>query len=348
MDFLLECIGFSPDWDLETVMGVVRERGEPTPWRGRVREHLTMPLAGGLELRLDQEPDLPPNLWPFYSSRFRRRVGVRQLLRVADSPGDAILVGRANPRAPEFDAELDEDEEHDLTCYLTDAQRLPGRVPADTVMAIVLAGFSLQVEYIGPNEASPARYGFAPEDDFADLHAEALNHPLRAPLQSPKPPPTAAPKPTSSTAPHTPPINPALAQPINPAPPTPLDAAVEGLLRGLSSAPPPGGSYDVLANPRGAALEILGAPASPSASMQISARIRTVSHLTNHLTGKPVNRIELDVPGLPVEVFVSPWQLEADGLPMPKPGWRIEGVFLMLGRNVGAVPKTKRSGVAFG
>ena len=90
------------------------------------------------------------------------------------------------------------------------------------------------------------------------------------------------------------------------------------------------------------------APRSPGPRRQISARIRTVSHLTNALTGRAVHRIELDAPGLPIEVFVSPWQLAADGLPAPRPGWRIEGVFLMLGRNVGAIPKPRRRRPAFG
>lgn len=336
MDFLLECIGFSPDWDLATVMGLVRERGEPTPWRGKAREHLTMPLAGGLELRLDQEPGLPPNLWPFYRSDLRRRVAVRELRGVEDSAGDLILVGKANPRALDF-APDDLDEEHDLTCYLTDAGRLPRSVAPGTVMAIVLAGFGLQVEYVGPNEISPGRYGFRPEGSLAapppdltpplaDLPTNAIGEVDDAVLRALEGGGEGL-SATPSSSPH-----------------------VESLLRELAPGLPKSGAarHDVLDNPRGAALEFLGGPDSPAASLQISARIRTVSHLSNRLTGKPVNRIELDVPGMPIEVFVSPWQLEADGLPMPRPGWRIEGVFLMLGRNVGAVPRGRARSVAFG
>lgn len=266
MDFLLECIGFSPEWDLEAVTRHVRQHGEKTAWRGRDGEHLRLPLAGGLELRLDQDDELEPSLWPFYTSPYRRRVGISRLERLADSPGDAILSGSTNPPAPTGPDSWD--TSHDLTCYLTDAGRLPRNLNQGHVLAVMVAGFALQVEYVGPNETSPGRYA---------------------------------------------------------------------------------SGADLLDNPHGAAIEALGDPSAPAACMQISMRIRTISHLVNELTGAPVDRIELDAPGQPLEVFVSPWQLSGDDLPPPRPGWRIEGVFLMLGRVVGGLPQPKRRpGVAFG
>ena len=368
MDFLLECIGFSPDWNIDTVMGLVRERGQTAPWRGKPSEHLTMPLAGGLELRLDQEPDLPPNLWPFYTSRYRRRVSVQSLRRLEDSAGDAILIGRANPGFLDGDPSAGwgtpfDDEEHDLTCYLTDAARLPRTVQPGTVVAVMLAGFGLQVDYIGPNEASPSRYGFPPDGDLQAPPSDLLNGPLAHVPTNQLGEPVLPPLDRGSTPSRPAPEDDAGSQANDPT--AQLDTAITELLQNLapnlredptttfrpdaasSSASSPLAN-DVLNNPRGAAITFLGGPDSPSASMQISARIRTVSHLVNHLTGKPVNRIELDAPGLPIEVFISPWQLEADGLPPPKPGWRIEGVFLMLGRNIGPLPKPRPPGVAFG
>lgn len=265
MDFLLECIGFSPSWDLEAVTRAIREAGEPTAWRGRDGEHLRLPLARGLELRLDRDGSLRPALWPFYTSRYRRRVGVWSLERLADSPGDAILVGRTDPPAPS--SPFDADAGHDLTCYLTDAARLPRALPRGHVLAIMFAGFALQVDYLGPNEDSPNRYE---------------------------------------------------------------------------------SGSDLLEEPHGAAIAPLGDPAAPAACMQLSMRIRTVTHLKNELTGAPVSRIELDAPGTPLEVFISPWQLADDDLPPPRPGHRIEGVFLMLGRIAGGLPRKRRPGIAFG
>ena len=269
MDFLLECIGFGPDWDPRRVEDEVRRRGEPTAWRGREGEHLRLPLAGGLELRLDRDRERRASVWPFYTSRYRRRVAALFLERMADSPGDAILTGYTDPHAPvdagdEIRGELEDRLGHPLTCYLTDAGRLPRRLPRGHVLAVMAAGFALQVDHVGPVES--------------------------------------------------------------------------GRL----------GGPDLLERPHGAWLEALGGKDNPAACMELSMRVRAVTHLRNHLTGEHVDRIELDAPGTPLEVFVSPWQLEQDGLPAPRPGSRIEGVFLLLGRVVGGLPRRRRPGVAFG
>jgi len=275
LDFLLECIGFPPDWDLDRVMGEVRARGSAAPWRGSSGQHLAMPIAGDLGLRLDQDEGFEPELWPFYSSRYRCRVGVTSLSMVPDSSYDAVLLGTTNPIAPiEHEAgdwridDLDDPDgeanvSHPIAACLTDARRLPHNLPPGHVLAINVAGFALSIDYVGPNE---------------------------------------------------------------------------------------GGSIpDVVDRPHGASIEVLGGDANPAACMELSMRVRSISHLRNVITGERINRIELDAPGNPLEVFVSPWQLELDGLPHPKPGSRIEGVFLLLGRIVGGLPRTrKKRRVAFG
>ena len=105
---------------------------------------------------------------------------------------------------------------------------------------------------------------------------------------------------------------------------------------------------NLLERPHGAWIEPLGGREAPAACMELSMRVRAVTHLRNDLTGEAVDRIELDAPGTPLEVFLSPWQLERDQLPPPRPGSRLEGVFLLLGRVVGGLPRRRRSGVAFG
>ncbi|MFT6363574.1 MAG: hypothetical protein ACJAZ8_001994 [Planctomycetota bacterium] len=278
MDFLLECIGFPPDWDLDRVMGEVRARGSAAPWRESSGQHLSLPIAGGLELRLDHDEGYEPGLWPFYSSRYRCRVGVTSLHMVPDSNYDAVLLGKTNPIAPiEHEAgdwridDLDDSNDldgdanvsHPIAACLTDARRLPRSLPMGHVLAVNVAGFALSIDYVGPNE---------------------------------------------------------------------------------------GGSVPgVVDRPHGASIEVLGGDANPAACMELSMRVRSISHLRNEITGERINRIELDAPGNPLEVFVSPWQLELDGLPHPKPGSRIEGVFLLLGRIVGGLPRTpKKRRVAFG
>jgi len=275
MDFLLECIGFGPGWDLQSVEDEVRRRGEPTAWRGREGEHLRLPLAGGLELRLDRDTEQVASVWPFYTSRYRRRVAALSLQRLEDSTGDAILTGYTNPTAaadslePDdlFGGTLEDHLGHALTCYLTDAGRLPRRLPVGHVLAVMATGFALQVDYVGPNEDSPYRLEHDPE---------------------------------------------------------------------------------LLERPHGARIDALGGSESPAACMELSMRIRSITHLRNDVTGEPVTRIELDAPGVPLEVFVSPWQLSTDGLPPPKPGHRLEGVFLLLGRIVGGLPRPRRRQIAFG
>ncbi len=266
MDFLLECIGFGPDWGAARVEEEVRRRGEPAAWRGSEGEHLRLPLAGGLELRLDQDDERRASVWPFYTSRYRRRVAALFLERMPDSPGDAILTGYTAPLAPvDGPVDLEDRIGHPLTCYLTDAGRLPRRLPRGHVLAVMTAGFALQVDYVGPN-------------DGGDL-----------------------------------------------------------------------GGKNLLERPHGAWIETLGGSESPAACMELSMRVRAVTHLRNDMTGEAVDRIELDAPGTPLEVFLSPWQLEQDGMPAPRPGSRLEGVFLLLGRVVGGLPRRqRRTNVAFG
>ena len=100
--------------------------------------------------------------------------------------------------------------------------------------------------------------------------------------------------------------------------------------------------------PHGAALAPLGAAEDPGGCMEVSARVREVRHLMNPLTGVPVEVLEIDAPGRPLELFLSRWQLEADGLPAPRPGWRIEGSFVFTGRIAGGLPPVRAGAEHFG
>lgn len=158
MDFLLECIGFAPDQDLERLAALVRERGEPVAWRGPRGEHLRLALAPGLDLRLDREEGAGfYSLYPHFQCEQRLRVAVDQVRSLPDSPFDALLTGCANPAAraaPPSDA-----ESYDLSLVLTDARRLPARVERGHVLAVAIAGFALDVAAVGaePSAAAPSR-----------------------------------------------------------------------------------------------------------------------------------------------------------------------------------------------
>jgi hypothetical protein len=73
--------------------------------------------------------------------------------------------------------------------------------------------------------------------------------------------------------------------------------------------------------------------------MELSLLVRAIHHLENPLTRERIELVEADAPGRPLDLFLSRWQLEAHGLPAPRPGWRIEGAFLFNGRVAGGLPR---------
>lgn len=264
MDFLLECIGFPPDYDLDALTERVRAQGQPMAWRGPSGTHLHYQLAGGLEVRVEREEGEEHwSIWPHYRVDRRLRVALLESRRVPDSPFDAQLVGVANPMLPErlTDGEPERDPELDpgeylLSTWVTDARRLPRNLRRGHVLALSIAGFALDVSFVGPNDE------------------------VRDPA--------------------------------------------------------------FLESPQGAHFAPLGGVDDPGGCMDVSLRVRQVRHIENPLTGVQVEVIEVDAPGRPLELFVSRWQLEAEGMDLPRPGWRIEGAFLFSGRIAGGLPRRPR------
>lgn len=261
MDFLLECIGFPPDTDLARLVTRVEQEGEPVAWRDPDGLHRRLQLADGLELRLDRDDELhAPSLWPYFQSPHRLRVAIDSLQRVPDQPYDALLRGDANP-APPTHPELG-GESWPLACYLTDARRFDRPLAPRHVIAVSIAGFALDVAWIGADRDAP----------------------------------TAA----------------------------------------------------ALTRPNGALLHPLGATQEPGGCMDVSLRISSVRHLSNPLTGLAFDLLECEAPGRPLLLFVSRWQLEADDLPPPRPGLRIDGVFMFTGRVAGGLPPPRIAHSQFG
>ena len=164
VDFLLECIGFPPDHGLPALVRTVMAKGEPIPYRGPGGEHLRYPLSGGLEVRAEREDGQEHwNVWPFFRVDHRLRLAVLETRALPDSPFDRLLFGVANPALPETAGTSLGDvvpgslpellaEEFLLTAYVTDARRLPAKLPAGHVLAVSVAGFALDVSYVGPEE----------------------------------------------------------------------------------------------------------------------------------------------------------------------------------------------------
>ena len=268
MDFLLECIGFPPDQDLAELARMAREEGESVPWRGPLGEHYRVPLGPGLDLRVDREEDSDLwSLYPYFQSDNRLRIAVHSLRSLPDSAYDALVFGWANP--PLEGSFVDSPEAYPVSAVLTDRRRLPRRLEAGHVLAVTVAGFALDVRFVGPQGAV------------------AQHAPGGAPIE-----------------------------------------------REL-----PGGGW----------IAPLGGADDPGGCVELSLPIRAVRELKNSLTGRPVTFIEAEAPARPMVLFTSPWQLECDGLPAPRAGWRVEGTFLLTGRIAGGLPSpTDRLGRSFG
>jgi hypothetical protein len=152
MDFLLECIGFPPDTNLVELAARLRREGERVALRGPDGEHLRIPIAGGLEVRLDREEDQEHDtIWPYCEVERRLRVAVDRVVAVPDSPCDVLLHGRANPPVPDDPWREITGPDYALATWLTDARRLP-RLSRGHVLAVSVAGFALDVAHVGPDE----------------------------------------------------------------------------------------------------------------------------------------------------------------------------------------------------
>jgi hypothetical protein len=256
VDFLLECIGFPPDYPLDDLVQRVLDHGEPAAWRGDPARHRRLALGGGLELRLDKEDGQKHwNLLPHYQVPHRLRVAVDEIRSLPDSPFDALLIGWAAPPISSEDAQRSTGA-YRLSAYVTDARRLPKNLPHGHVLALSVAGFALDVTYVGPDEGA-----------------------------------------------------------VDP---------------------------QVLDEECGASLRPLGGVGDPGGCAEVSMRIQSIRHLENPITGMGVDLLEVDAPERPLELFASRWQLEKDGLPPPRPGWRIEGTFMLSGRIAGGLPGPRR------
>lgn len=97
----------------------------------------------------------------------------------------------------------------------------------------------------------------------------------------------------------------------------------------------------VVNEPLGAPIVPLGSPDEPAGVVDLSLVVTKVRRVENAWSGHGFLMLEVNAPGRPLDVFVSTWQLEADGIPEPRRGWRVEGTFLFTGRVSGGLPPLK-------
>ncbi len=129
-----------------------------------------------------------------------------------------------------------------------------------------------------------------------------------------------------------------------------LAISVAGFALDVSYLGPNSGVFDpsVLERECGAWIQPLGRRDDPGGCSELSARIMSARHLRNPITGVDVDLLQVDAPGRPLDLFLSRWQLDKDGLPAPRPGYRIEGTFLFNGRVAGGIPNPPARARVFG
>ncbi|MCC6408683.1 MAG: hypothetical protein IT453_16085 [Planctomycetes bacterium] len=99
----------------------------------------------------------------------------------------------------------------------------------------------------------------------------------------------------------------------------------------------------------GAWIGPLGGGDAPGGCVELSLPVTARRALENPVTRAAVELIEVELPGRPLALFASPWQLAVDGLATPRVGWRLEGTFLLTGRVAGGLASpTERLGSHFG
>ena len=143
MDFLLECVGFPPDYDHDELVGLLASLGEPAPFRDR----------GGRELRLCGGPDGPTEVWPHFQGAGALRIEVDRVDRVPDSPFDAQLLGWVNPPGRGVPVA---GSRYPFTTWLVDRRRLPRDVRRGRVLAVSVTGFAIDLRT--PDGASSAPF----------------------------------------------------------------------------------------------------------------------------------------------------------------------------------------------
>lgn len=159
MDFLLECVGFPPDWPLERLVDEALARGEGAVWRGKAETHRSLRLGAQVQVLVDRDAKGRWSALPLCSTPHRLRVGIERQTRPSDSRFDALVGGWVDPAAPGGRV-ADRKGAWPLAAHLVDARKLPQRLPRGHVLALEVCALALDLSYIG--------------DDHGLEHVEAL------------------------------------------------------------------------------------------------------------------------------------------------------------------------------
>lgn len=157
MDFLLECVGFPPDWPVERLAEEALARGEGAVWRGKASDHRSLRLGSHVQVLVERDAR---GLWhalPLCSTPHRLRVGIERQARPSDSRFDALVGGWVDPAPVRSGGAKGA---WPLAAHLVDARKLPPRLPRGHVLALEVCALAIDLTYVG--------------DDHGLEHVEAL------------------------------------------------------------------------------------------------------------------------------------------------------------------------------
>lgn len=156
MDFLLECVGFPPDWPLRRLVDAAQARGEPAAWRGPAATHKSLRLGELVEVLVERDGAGPWSCLPLCASPHRLRLAVQARAKIADARFDALVSGRVLPDGARHATPGDRADAgaggYGASACLVDARKLPRRLAAGHVLALELCALALDVSYIGADK----------------------------------------------------------------------------------------------------------------------------------------------------------------------------------------------------
>lgn len=344
MQFLLECIGFGPDHDLDDLQRRLRREGLAVRGRSGEGDHQRLLLSHGLEVWLDpgrpaaaDAPAIEPVLWPGVAPGQPSGFRVHALEAPHGAPFSSVVrASLAQPRssAGKSSAGKSPAGQGGLGCGAIEQGAVDDAAAAQSARALSTLERSA-VEHSAVEQSAfehSAVENGALEHGASELGASELNDEINA---------------CTRRLDGGPVIGWSFAL-VDDGPPPQTGEVIELALTGFALdvtavLPAPPGGRARLDGARGWVTPQFSGPELPGC-VELALPIEAVQVLHNPLSGEPVERVVTTTSeGVRLELFTSRWQRDEDGLAPLEPGGWIAGTFLAVGRRAEGYPYPRRA-----